>query len=70
MTGAASGTALLVAVDPPGARAWSALGDSGGLAVAGFVALVALVGFLAWQVIAVLPSVQPAAIRSATKEGA
>ena len=33
----------------------------------GFVALVALVGFLAWQVMAVLPTVQPAAIRSRTR---
>jgi hypothetical protein len=70
VTGAASGTALLVALDPPGAGAWSALRDSGTLAVAGLVALVTLVGFLAWQVMAVLPSVQPAAIRSRTRTGA
>jgi hypothetical protein len=67
VTGAASVTGLLVAVDPPGAHAWSALTDSGALAVVGFVALVALVGFLAWQVMAVLPTVQPAAIRSRTR---
>ena len=70
VTGVASGTALLVAVDPPGAGAWSALTDSGVLAAAGLVALVALVGFLAWQVMAVLPSVQPAGIRSRTRRGA
>jgi hypothetical protein len=70
VTGAASGTALLVALDPPGAGAWSALTDSGAVAVAGFAALVGLVGFLAWQVMAVLPSVQPAAIRSRTGRGA
>ncbi len=70
VTGAASGTALLVAVDPPGAGPWSALSDSGALGVAGLVALVALVGFLAWQVMAVLPSVQPVAIRGRTRRGA
>ena len=64
VTGAASVVGLLVAVDPPGAGAWSALADSGAGAVLGLVALVALVGFLAWQVMAVLPTVQPAAIRS------
>jgi len=69
VTGAASVTALLVAIDPPGGRAWSALTDSGAVAVAGFVALVALVGFLAWQVMAVLPTVQPAAVRSRTRRG-
>ena len=60
-------TALVVAVDPPGAGAWSALTDSGALAAVGFVALVALVGFLAWQVMAVLPTVQPSAIHSRTR---
>jgi methylamine utilization protein MauE len=70
VTGAASVVALLVALDPPGAGAWSGLRDSGAWAVAGFLALVALVGFLAWQVMAVLPSVQPAAIRSRTRRGA
>ena len=35
----------------------------------GLVALVALVGFLAWQVMAVLPTVQPSAIRSRTRGG-
>ena len=69
VTGAASVTGLLVAVDPPGAGAWSALADSGALAVAGFVGLVALVAFLAWQVMAVLPTVQPSAIRSRTRRG-
>jgi len=64
VTGAASLVGLLVAVDPPGSGAWSALADSGTGAVLGLVSLVALVGFLAWQVMAVLPTVQPAAIRS------
>lgn len=69
VTGTASVVGLLVAIDPPGASPWSALADSGALAVVGFVALVALVGFLAWQVMAVLPTVQPSAIRSRTRRG-
>jgi Methylamine utilisation protein MauE len=66
-TGAASGVGLLVAVDPPGAQPWAPLAEHGAWAVAGFAALVALVGFLAWQVMAVLPTVQPAAVRSRTR---
>ena len=69
VTGSASLVGLLVAIAPPGAGAWSDLRDSGAWAVAGFLALVALVGFLAWQVMAVLPSVQPAAVRSRTRRG-
>ena len=69
VTGAASVVGLLVALDPPGAGAWSALADSGAWAVVGLLALVALVGFLAWQVMAVLPTVQPSAIRSRTRGG-
>jgi len=69
VTGAASAVALLVAIDPPGTSPWSALTDSGALAVVGFVALVSLVGFLGWQVMAVLPTVQPSAIRSRTRRG-
>ena len=69
VTGAASVVGLLVALDPPGSGAWSALADSGAWAVAGLLALVALVGFLAWQVMAVLPTVQPSAIRSRTRGG-
>jgi hypothetical protein len=70
VTGTASVVALLVAVDPPGPGAWSALVETGAGSVLGLVALVALVGFLAWQVMAVLPTVQPAAIRSRTRRGA
>jgi hypothetical protein len=69
VTGAASGVALLVAVDPPGTGAWSWLGGAGAGAVVGFVALVALVGFLAWQVMAVLPTIQPSAVRSRSGGG-
>jgi hypothetical protein len=69
VTGSACVVGLLVAVAPPSAPAWAALADSGGLAVAGFVALTALVGFLAWQVMAVLPTVQPSAVRSRTRRG-
>lgn len=64
VTATASVVGLLVALDPPAGNAWSALAGAGALAVAGFVGLVGLVGFLAWQVMAVLPTVQPAAIRS------
>lgn len=67
VTGAASVVGLLVALDPPGAQPWAPLADAGAWAVAGFVALVALVGFLAWQVMAVLPTVQPAAVRGRTR---
>jgi hypothetical protein len=69
VTGAASVVALLVALDPPGAGAWSPPAGFGALAMLGLGALVALVGFLAWQVMAVLPTVQPSAIRSRTRRG-
>ena len=67
VTGAASVVALLVAIDPPGAQPWSVVTDSGPFALLGLAALVALVGFLGWQVMAVLPTVQPAAVRSRTR---
>ncbi|HYN68309.1 MAG TPA: MauE/DoxX family redox-associated membrane protein [Ornithinibacter sp.] len=69
VTGAASVVALLVAIDPPAGRAWSSLTNTGVGAVVGLVALVALVGFLAWQVMAVLPTVAPSAIRSRSRGG-
>ena len=69
VTGAASVVGLLVALDPPGARPWATLPGSGAPAAIGLICLVALVGFLAWQVMAVLPTVQPSAVRSRTREG-
>ena len=69
VTGTASVVGLLVAVDPPASGAWSSLTGNGAGAVVGLVALVALVCFLAWQVMAVLPTVQPSAIRSRTRGG-
>ncbi len=63
LTGAASVVGFAVALVPP-ADAWASL--TAGSAV-GVVALVALVGFLAWQVMAVLPSVDPRAVRSGTR---
>lgn len=59
LTGVAALVALTVAVDPP-ASAWSSP-DATTLATVG---LAALIGFLAWQVMAVLPSTTPAAVRS------
>ena len=55
---------LLVALAPPGS-AWSRIADhpATGAAAVGFAALV---GVLAYLAIAVLPSVTPAAVRSAT----
>jgi hypothetical protein len=62
LTAAAALAAAAVAADPP-AAAWSApVGDL--VATAGLAALVA---FLAWQVMAVLPTVTPAAVRTTTK---
>lgn len=62
LTAAASLAAAIVAAAPPAAP-WS--GPAGDLvATAG---LAALVGFLAWQVMAVLPTTTPAAIRTTTK---
>ena len=63
LTGAAALVALVVAVAPPG-DAWGSLTA---VSAAGVLALVALVGFLAWQVMAVLPSVDPRAVRSGTR---
>jgi hypothetical protein len=62
LTAAAALAAAAVAADPP-ISAWSApVGDL--VATAGLAALVA---FLAWQVMAVLPTITPAAIRTTTK---
>lgn len=69
VTGTASVVGVLVAVDPPGSGAWSSLTGTGAGAVVGLAALVALVAFLAWQVMAVLPTVQPSAIRSRSRGG-
>ena len=65
VTGAAALVALAVAVTVP-ADPWTTLADLGPAAVAGLVGLATLVGFLAWQVMAVLPSVDPRAVRSAS----
>jgi hypothetical protein len=62
LTAAATLVAAAVALDPP-AQAWS---DVDGATVA-TVGLAAVIGFLAWQVMAVLPTVTPAAVRSATR---
>ncbi len=59
LTALASLAALAVAVNPP-ADAW---GASAG-AIAGLLAGAALIGFLSWQALAVLPTVTPAAVRS------
>ena len=60
VTGGAALVGLAVATVVPGSP-WSGVGAGW---AAGAVALVALVGFLAWQVMAVLPSVDPRAVRS------
>jgi hypothetical protein len=62
LTVAAAGAALAVAVDPP-ARPW-AQADGATLATAGFAVVI---GFLAWVVMAVLPTTTPAAVRSASR---
>lgn len=59
LTGVAALTALAVALDPPDG-VWSDV-DTAGLTTAG---LAAVIGFLAWQVMAVLPTTSAAAIRS------
>lgn len=61
LTALAAGTALAVAVDPPTA-AWGDV-DGATITTAG---LAAVIGFLAWQVMAVLPTTSPAAIRTTT----
>jgi hypothetical protein len=62
LTAAAALVAASVAIDPP-TGVWSAPAAST-LLTAG---LGIVIGFLAWQVMAVLPTVSPAAIRSTTK---
>lgn len=62
LTGLAALTAAAVAVAPP-AHVWAHV-DGELLTTVG---LALLIGFLAWQVMAVLPTLTPAAIRSTTK---
>jgi hypothetical protein len=59
LTAAAALVALAVALDPP-SGVWT---DVDGTVLA-TVGLAGLIGFLAWQVMAVLPATSPAAIRS------
>ncbi|TPG17144.1 MauE/DoxX family redox-associated membrane protein [Pedococcus bigeumensis] len=59
LTAVAALTALAVAVDAP-VGVWSDV-DTAGLTTAG---LAVVIGFLAWQVMAVLPTTSPVAIRS------
>lgn len=69
VTALAALVALAVALSVP-AEPWSMLSSLSVGAVAGLVALSGLVGFLAWQVMAVLPSVDPRAVRSAGRRPA
>lgn len=63
LTAAAALAAAVVASDPP-ASVWTAPG--GGLATTTVLAaLAAVIAFLAWQVMAVLPTTTPAAVRTA-----
>jgi hypothetical protein len=62
LTGAATLVAVVVALDPP-SHPWQTV-DGATIATAGLAAVIA---FLAWQVMAVLPTVTPAAVRSATR---
>jgi hypothetical protein len=62
LTALAATTALAAAVDPP-SPLWSHV-DGAGLGAAGMATVIA---FLAWQAMAVLPTVSPAAIRSTGK---
>lgn len=62
LTAVAALVAGAIATDPP-VSAWS--GPTGPLATT--TALATLVGFLAWQVMAVLPTTTPAAIRTTTR---
>ena len=65
LTAAAALAAAAVAVAPP-AAAWSApVGDLP--TTAAVAALATLIAFLAWQVMAVLPTTMPAAIRSVVR---
>ena len=61
LTALAALTAVAVAVDPP-TGAWADL-DGATLTTAGFAVVL---GFLAWQVMAVLPTTTPSAIRTTT----
>jgi len=62
LTAAAALAAVGTLVDPP-AGAWSGV-DAATLTTAG---LAVVIGFLAWQVMAVLPTTSAAAVRSTTK---
>ena len=62
LTAAAAAVAIAVAADPPAAPWRPADG-----AVLLTVALAAVVGFLAWMVMAVLPTTTPAAVRSTSR---
>jgi hypothetical protein len=62
LTGAAAVAALVTALDPP-RGVWSDV-DPTTLTTAG---LAVVIGFLAWQAMAVLPTITPAAVRSTTK---
>ena len=63
LTAAAALVAAAVAVDPPVSAWYSSGHDLATITVVG--ALAALIAFLAWQVMAVLPATTPAAVRSA-----
>ncbi|QGN58630.1 MauE/DoxX family redox-associated membrane protein [Nostocoides sp. HKS02] len=62
LTAAAALAALATAVDPP-AGPWAGV-DGAAVTTAGLAVLIA---FLAWQVMAVLPTTTPAAVRTTTK---
>jgi hypothetical protein len=62
LTAAAALVAAGVAVDPP-VQAWSGI-DGPAVVTAG---LAVVIGFLAWQVMAVLPTVSAAAVRSTSR---
>jgi hypothetical protein len=62
LTASAAGVALAVALDAP-AGAWATV-DGATLTTAG---LALVIGFLAWVVMAVLPTTTPAAVRSASR---
>ena len=59
LTAAACLTAFAISLDPP-ARVWAEV-DTAALTTAG---LAVVIGFLAWQVMGVLPTTSPAAIRT------
>jgi hypothetical protein len=64
LTASAAAVAAALAADPP-VRLWPA----GPAELSADVALVALLGLLAWQVLAVLPATTPAAVRSIRRPG-